>query len=190
VEVEVVERRKQTEVQTEEIQRRQRELDATVKQPADAERFRVETIASAERARLIAEAEGEAESIRLRGEAEADAIRAIGRAEAEAMLVKADSWKEYGQAAILEQLFEVLPEVASAVSAPLAKTEKIVMIGGSDGSVGPSRITKEVTNVVAQIPEIVEALSGIDILGTIRNLRGVVSQDDIDGDSDDAGGDE
>lgn len=186
VEVEVVERRKQTEVQTEEIQRRQRELDATVKQPADAEKFRVETIANAERARLIAEAEGEAESIRLRGEAQADAVRAIGKAEAEAMLVKAESWKQYGQAAILEQLFEALPEVASAVSAPLAKTDKIVMIGGSDGSVGPSRITGEVTKIVAQLPEIVEALSGIDILATIRNLSGVVSRDDIDGDSDDA----
>ena len=190
VEVEVVERRKQMEVQVEEIVRKERELDATVRRPAEAEKYRVEMIANAQRARLIAEAGGEAESVRLRGDAQADAVRAVGQAEADAMLVKAESWKEYGQAAILEQLFQALPDVASAVSAPLAKTDKIVMIGGSDGSVGPSRITNEVTNVIAQIPEVVEALSGIDILGTIRNLQGVVTRDDADDDSDEAGEDD
>ena len=184
VEVEVVERRKQTQVQVEEIQRKERELDATVRRPTEAERFRVETIASAERARLIAVAEGEAEAIRLRGEAEAAAVRAVGKAEADAMLAKAESWKQYGQAAIVEQLLGALPDVASAVSAPLAQTDKIVMIGGGDGSVGASRITSEVTNIVAQLPAVVEALSGIDILATIKNLPGVVLSDDGDAESD------
>jgi flotillin len=181
VEVEVVERRKQTEVQVEEIQRRERELDATVRRPTDAERFRVETIASAERARLIAEAEGEAEAIRLKGEAQALAVRAVGEAEADAMRAKAESWKQYGQAAIVEQLLDALPDVASAVSEPLAKTDKIVMIGGSNGSVGASRVTNEVTNIVAQLPEVVKALTGIDILATIQNLPGVVTEDEADG---------
>ena len=100
------------------------------------------------------------------------------------MLAKAESWKQYGQAAIVEQLLGALPDVASAVSAPLAQTDKIVMIGGGDGSVGASRITSEVTNIVAQLPAVVEALSGIDILATIKNLPGVVLSDDGDAESD------
>ena len=180
VEIEVVEVRKQTEVQAQEIERKDRELDSTVRRPADAERFRLQTIAEGRRAELVSEAEGEAEAIRLRGEAQADAIRAQGLAEAEAMRMKADAWKEYGQAAIVDRLLESLPDVANAVASPLAQTDRIVMIGGGDGNgggVGASRLTGDVTRIIAQLPEVVEALTGIDIVGTVKNLRGVVNTD-------------
>ena len=129
---------------------------------------------------MVAEAEAEAEAIRVRGNAEADAIRAKGLAEAEAMQRKADAWKEYGQAALIEQLFQTLPQVASAVAEPLAKTEKIIMISGGSGDsggMGASRLTGDVTNIISQIPAVVEALTGVDILGTLKNLPGVVSVD-------------
>ena len=179
VEIEVVEVRKQTEVQAQEIERKDRELDSTVRRPADAERFRLQTIADGRRGQLVAEAEGESEAIRLRGQAEADAVRAQGLAEAEAMRRKADAWKEYGQAAIVDRLLESLPEVANAVASPLAQTDRIVMIGGGgDGDgVGASRLTGDVTRIIAQLPEVVEALTGVDILGTVKNLRGVVATD-------------
>ena len=187
IQIEVIERQKQIEVQQQEVLRREQELDATVRRPAEAERFQSETIAKAQRfqletiaegnrVRVVAEAEADAQSIRLRGEAEADAIKAKGLAEAEAMRLKADAWKEYGQAALIEQLFDVLPEVASAVAQPLAKTEKIIMISGANGDssgVGASRITGDVTNVIAQIPAVVEALTGVDLLATLKNLPGV-----------------
>jgi len=100
-----------------------------------------------------------------------------GLAEAEAMQRKADAWKEYGQAALIQQLFETLPQVAEAVAQPLSKTERIVMIsgGGGDSSAGAgaSRITRDVTNIIAQLPAVVEALTGIDVLGTLKNLPGV-----------------
>ena len=121
--VEVVERQKQIEVQEQEVARREKELDATVRRPAAADRYKLETLAEGERARVVAEARAEAEAIKLRGEAdasaivargqaEAEAIRAQGLAEAEAMTKKADAWKEYGQAAMIQQLFESLPQVA------------------------------------------------------------------------------
>ena len=158
-------------------------LDATVRRPASAERFQLETLAEGNKARVVAEAEAEAESIRVKGQAEADAIRAKGLAEAEAMHRKADAWKEYGQAALIEQLFQTLPQVAEAVAQPLAKTERIVMIsGGNDDSagVGASRLTRDVTNIVAQLPSVIEALTGIDILGSLKNLRGVRTTDGQD----------
>lgn len=200
LQVEVIERQKQIQIQEQEIMRRERELDATVRRPAEAERdrlelvaegnkrqtrvdaeaerYRLETIAEGERARILAEAQADAEAIRLRGEAEADAIKAKGLAEAEAMSRKADAWKEYGQAALVEQLFNTLPEVAHAVAQPLAKTEKIVVIstgGGDDAGAGASKVTRDVTNTIAQLPALVEALTGIDIISTIQNLPGMIS---------------
>ena len=56
LQVEVVEKQKQIEVQEQEIIRRERELDATVRRPADAERYRLETTAAGEKARVVAEA--------------------------------------------------------------------------------------------------------------------------------------
>jgi flotillin len=132
VQVEVVEKQKRIEVEEQEVVRRERELDATVRKPAEAERDKVRTLAEARQYQLQTEASGEAEAIRLRGQAEADAARAKGLAdaevirqkglaEAEATMKKAEAWKEYTQAAIIQQLLDRLPEVASAIAQPLPK---------------------------------------------------------------------
>ena len=179
VQIEVVERQRQIEVQEQEVKRRELELEATIRRPVEAERYRLETLAEGNRARVVAEASGEAEGVRLRGQAEADAIRARGLAEAEAMRVKAEAWKEYGQAAMIQQLLESLPQVAAAVAQPLSKTERIVMISGGgsgdSGGVGASRLTRDITNIIAQLPAAVEALTGIDLLGSLKNLPGVLT---------------
>ena len=49
MEILVVERRKQIEIEEQEILRREKELEANIKRPADATRFRTETIADGER---------------------------------------------------------------------------------------------------------------------------------------------
>lgn len=173
IQIDVIERQKLIEVQEQEVKRKEQELDATVRRPATAERFQVETIAEGNKSRVIAEAEAEAEAIRITGQAEADAILAKGIAEAEAMERKATAWKEYGQAALIEQLFETLPKVAEAVAQPLSKTEKIVMISGNgddSSGIGASRITRDVTNIVSQLPAVIDALTGIDILETLKDL--------------------
>lgn len=186
LQIEVVERTKQIEVEQQEIERRQRELEAGVKRPAEAERYRLETIAAGEKMRAVAEAEaqaetltlhggGEADAIRARGEAEAEAIRARGLAEADAMRTKAEAWKEYGQAAVIDSLLTSLPDVAAAISQPLAQTDRIVMISGEGGSTGASKLTGDVTKVVSQLPDLVESLTGIDILATLKNLPRVVA---------------
>ena len=80
--------------------RREKELEATVKQPADAEKFRCEKIAEATRNKLTLEAE-----------AEAYAIAQKAKAEAVTMTVKAEAWKEYKDAALTDMYLEVLPKV-------------------------------------------------------------------------------
>ena len=213
LQIEVVERQKQIEVQQQEIIRRERELDATVRRPAEAERdqleliaegnrrrirveseaqrYKLETVAEGERSRIIAEAQADAESIRLRGqadadairargEAEADAIKAQGLAEAQAMNKKADAWKEYGQAAMIQQLFDSLPDVAGAVAQPLSKTDSIVVIsnGGDNGSgAGASKVTQDVSSTIAQLPALVQSLTGVDLISSLKNLPGIVSDE-------------
>lgn len=187
VEIDVVERAKQIELQEQEIQRRERELEATVRKPAEAERYRIETLAEGDRNAVVANATAEAEStrrqgeaqaevIRLTGQAEAEAIEAKGAAEAAAMQLKAEAWKQYGEAAVIQQVLETLPAVAEAVAQPLARTDRIVMFGGGDGGgTGASRLTRDITRTVAQVPEVIESLTGIDIVGSIKNIPGLES---------------
>lgn len=197
IQVEVIQKEMQTQVQVREIERKERELDATIRKPAEAERFKIETLAQADRERRIQEAQGEAtateslgqgraaaakaeglakaEVIQAQGLAEAEVVRQTGFAEAEAMMKKAEAWQNYNEAAITEKVIDVLPSVASAIAQPLAKTEKIVMVnvGGGDsqgGSVGASRITGDVANVISQLPPVVEALSGIDFADMLKRL--------------------
>lgn len=184
--IQLVEKERLTEVEDKEILRREKELDATVKRPADAERYRIETLARAEKLRLEMESAGRAEAIRAEGTAEADALRAKGVAEAEAMHEKAGSWKEYNQAAVTEMFVNILPQLASAVAEPLSKTDKIVVVGGNghNGS-GASKITQDVAEIIAQLPTVVEGLTGVQLRQlvnavpglTIGNLEDIVSED-------------
>ncbi len=175
IQVEVVSKQKQIEVQQQETLRKEQELDATVRKPAEAERYRIQTLAEARQYQLKTEAVGEAEAIRQRGEAEADAARARGMAEAEVIRQKAEAWKEYSEAAILQQLLDRLPEVASAVAQPLAKTDRIVVISnGQNGSgTGVSKVSQDIADIVAQVPATIEALTGFDLLEAIGNLAGL-----------------
>jgi flotillin len=174
MQIAIVEREQQIIVQENEIKRREKELEATVKRQADAERYRVETEAAALKTRAEQVAKGDAEATRLKGMADADVIKATGTseadvialkggAEAEAMRKRADSFKEYNQAAVLQILLAALPEIAKAVSEPLSKTDRITLVStGGDGA-GASKLTGDVAKIMAEMPAVVESLSGIDI---------------------------
>lgn len=47
----------------------------------------------------------------MKGEAQAFAIEAKAKAEAEQMAKKADAWKEYQEAAMVDMLLDTLPKV-------------------------------------------------------------------------------
>jgi len=168
LEVEIVERRKAIELMQAEVDRRKRELAAEIIEPALARAREIAEIAEAERERAAA-----------LGAGEADALRARGLAEAEAMAAKADSWKGYNEAAITDRVLGILPELAAAISAPLAQTEKIVMIGGGGNGAGPGahKITRDVTQVMAELPAVVEALTGKSMEELAKHIPGVTNGD-------------
>ncbi|MFM1770628.1 MAG: hypothetical protein RJA22_3157 [Verrucomicrobiota bacterium] len=202
VQVNIIEKQKQIELQQQEILRRQRELEATVQKPADAERYRVETLANATRVQLEMEAAGaaaaakakgfaaaevnqanglaEAEANKARGLAEAAIIEAQGRATAEATRLKAEAFQLYNEAAVIELLVKVLPEIAGKISEPLAKTEKMVIINGGGPGGGASRVTQDVTQIMAQLPPVLESLTGVKfdkLLEQVPALRKAMGRD-------------
>jgi flotillin len=179
MQVEIIKKQKEIELQEQEALRKEKELEALVRKPAEADRFKTEVQAEAERVKRSKEAEGlsyaikaeglaKAEAIRAAGLAEAEIIKAKGEAEAAAMAKKAEAYRMFNDAAMVQMVIEKLPDIAAAVAQPLSKTEKIIMIGDS----GASKLTKDITNVVAQLPETVKSLTGIDLTDIIKNYAG------------------
>lgn len=190
VAIDRVRREEQIKVQDAEIERRERELVATVLKPAEIDRQRIQTLAEAERQRLALEATGRAEAvrvqgtadaeiIRVKGAAEADIIRAKGEAEAQAMQVKAAAFQEYNQAAVIDKLLTGMPDVVRALSESLTKVDRITIVSTGDGkqSLGPSQITGDIAKMIAQVPAIFETLTGVtlgDLMAQVTPLRNAV----------------
>jgi flotillin len=159
-------------VEEQEIVRREKELEATVKRPAEAMHYQAKLEADTDAYKKELEAKGKAAGIRLYGTTEAEAIAAKGKAEADAMRQKAEAWKQYTDAALAEMVIRQLPELARAVSEPLAKVEKIVMVGDAGGA---SQLTGQVASVVAQLPVVVESLTGLNLKELLK--RGKKEED-------------
>lgn len=203
VQVEIIAKQKQIELQEQEIKRKQRELEANVQKPADAERYKVETLANARKFQLETEATGaaaaskqegfaaaevakatgiaQAEAEKARGLAEAAIIEAQGRANAEATRLKAEAFQKYNEAAVIELLVKVLPEIAGRISEPLAKMEKMVIINsGSGPGGGASKLTGDVTQIMAQLPPVLESLTGVKfekLLEQVPALKKAMAKD-------------
>nr|XP_022320509.1 flotillin-1-like isoform X5 [Crassostrea virginica] len=172
MQIKVIERTQQIELQEQEIVRRERELEATVRKPADAEKYRLEKMAEANRTRVILEAEAEAEAIKVKGEAEAFAVEAKAKAEAEQMAKKADAWKDYQDAAMVDMILETLPKMAAEISAPLCKAKKITMVSSGKGDVGAAKLSGEVLTLMEKMPHVVENLTGINISKNLaKNIK-------------------
>ncbi|MCI3224502.1 flotillin family protein [Streptomyces sp. NP-1717] len=161
-----------------------RQLDTQVRKPADAARYQAEQEAEARRIAQVKEAEADAErsrltgegeklrraalaeAVRIEGEAEADAITARGSAEAGAMQKKADAFAQYGDAAVLQMLVEVLPAVVAKASEPLSAVDKLTVIS-TDGA---SRLSRTVTDNVAQGMELLTSTTGVDLAELLKGL--------------------
>ncbi|MEV7269465.1 flotillin family protein [Streptomyces bacillaris] len=162
-----------------------RELDTKVRKPADAARYQAEQEAEARRIALVKEAEADAErsrltgegeklhrsaladAVRIEGEAEAASIAAKGAAEAEAMQKKADAFAQYGDAAVLQMLVEVLPQVVAKASEPLSAIDKLTVVS-TDGA---GQLARTVTDNVAQGMELLSSTTGVDVAALLENLK-------------------
>ncbi|KAA3679216.1 flotillin [Paragonimus westermani] len=166
----LLERTQQIKVEELENLRQEHHLDATIRKPAEAERFRLERLAEADRLRLTAEAEAEAESIRLKGLAEAEALQIVAQSEAEQMMRKAEAWKAYKGAAKLEMVLQMLPKLAAEISAPLAQCDKVTMVTTGDGEIGISKLTGEVLTLMSRLPSVIHTMTGVDVTKAMQAI--------------------
>ncbi|HAZ1130265.1 TPA: flotillin family protein [Enterococcus faecium] len=192
MQIKIVERQKQIELEEKEITRREKQYDSEVKKKADADRYAKEqeaqaqkvkevTEAEAERFRVEALAEAEANKTRLAGQAEAEAALAKGKAEAEAKQKIANAFKEYGEAAVLSVVIDMLPQLMREAAQPLGNIEKISVVdtGSSSGETsGANRVTNYATNLLSSTQETLKATTGLDLKEIVENLstRGTTSQ--------------
>ena len=172
VKIEQVQKTGQIAVQEAEIQRRERELIATVLKQAEIERRKIEMLAEAQKQKLIFEAEGQAASTRATGEAEAEIIFKKGEAEAKAMNAKAEAYQDYNQAAVIDKLIGNMPEIVKALASPLANVDKITIVSTGNGdAAGMNKITGDVAAMAAQIPALFETLSGMRFSELLSKVR-------------------
>ncbi|MBU3571859.1 flotillin family protein [Priestia aryabhattai] len=196
MQIRIIERQKQIELEEKEILRRERQYDSEVKKKADADRYSVEQSAEAEKAKQLAEADAnkyrieamakaEAERVRIDGLAKADAQRAQGESEAEIIRLKglaeaeakqkvAEAFEQFGQAAILDMIIKMLPEYAKQVASPLANIDKITVVdtGSNVENGGANKVTGYATNLMSSLQESLKASSGIDVKELIENFSG------------------
>lgn len=191
MQIELVRKEREIDLQEKEVMRRQKQYDAEVKKKADADRYSVEQAAEAEKARRMreadalqykieAEAKANAEQKRLegvaladaeraRGTAEAEVIRLRGLAEAEAKEKLAEAFEKFGEAAVLDIIIKMLPELAGKVAEPLKYIEKISVVDTGSGA-GAARVSNYVTSLMATAPEMLKTASGIDLDQMISRL--------------------
>jgi flotillin len=181
--------RKQQEVlvQTQEAARREQELQATVVKPAEAERqaailraegLRQSTVIRAEATQKELEFEGagqaskierigraEAAKVLAIGEAEAEVIKKKLLAEAEGLQRKAEAWKNFNEAAVINMVVDKMPELAQAFATQLAGIDKINIIemGNGSGGSGVGKVMGTVGGGMTAMLSMLKDQFGIDV---------------------------
>jgi flotillin len=181
---------RETELKKQEIELKERELDALVRKQADADKYAAEKKAEAdlitrqkkaeaERYEREQEAEAnkyaalqEAEAMKAKADAakysamaEAEGIAAKGVAEAEAIDKKAEAQKKMGDASVLEMVLRALPEMTAAAATPLENVDNITIYGEGGGT----KIVKDVTSMTSQVMSAL-ADNGIDIKSLLNTF--------------------
>ncbi|CAG7621094.1 Inner membrane protein YqiK [Paenibacillus solanacearum] len=189
--VELVRKEREIDLEAKEILRREKQYDAEVKKKADADRYAVVQAAEAEKAKQItqadamqyrieAEAKAMAEQKRLEGLAVADAERAKGSAEAEVIRLRglaeaeakqklAEAFEKFGEAAVLDIIVKMLPELAGKVAEPIKSIDKLTVVDTGHGE-GAARVSNYVTSLMATAPEMLKSVSGIDLEKLVKGL--------------------
>lgn len=184
MQVELVRKQREVDLEKLEIERREKQYDSEVKKKADADRYAVEQAAEASKLQQMrraearqfeieAEAKASAEAKRLQGAAVGDATRAEGLAEAEVTRQKgfaeaeakeklAEAFEKFGEAAVLDLLAKMMPQLAREVAAPLASIDRLTVVDTGGGR-GVGRVTDSVAQLMASTPELVKAITGVDL---------------------------
>ena len=151
--------RKQTELAQLEASRKEQELVSTTVKPAAAEAQAVIQRAEGEKRARIATAEAVAEAARLQGSAEAAVVFTKGEAEAKALAMRADAYKQFNDAAIIQTVLAALPDIVRAAAEPMQHIDSLTVMSAD----GASEIVKNTSRVVAESATAIKGLTGLDV---------------------------
>jgi len=146
---------------------------------AQAEAERVKLAGSAEaavtvtkgeaQARVVAvNAEAEAKRTTLEGNAEAGITFTKGEAEAKALALRAEAYRQFNEAAIIQTVLSMLPEIVRAAAEPMGNITQLTVLSNE----GASDLVKNVTRTVTEANATVLGLTGIDIPGMLNDALG------------------
>lgn len=191
VEAEIEKTKREQILSKERIEIKQNELSAEIEKKADANKYKVERDAAAEleQRKRVAEAqkyeaeqralaqnaesdatryrlEQEAAGIKAKGEAEAYAIQKKGEAEALAMDKKAEAYKKYNNAAVVQMMIEVLPQVVENVAKPISAIKDVNIYSG-DGQ-GIAAMSGNVPIAIKQAFDVLKSATGVDMADIMR----------------------
>lgn len=145
---------REAELKRQQIELRERELDALVRKQADADKYAAEKKAEADK--IAAQNAADAELYAALKKAEG--IAAVGKAEAEAIEMKAEAQKKMGEASVLEMVLSTMPQMVANAAAPLTNVDSITMYGEGNQNKLVGDVMKTTNQVMAGLAE-----NGIDI---------------------------
>ncbi|MHA7154445.1 flotillin family protein [Arthrobacter sp. TMN-50] len=107
----------------------------------------------------------EAEIIALRGQAEADVVRQKGIAQAEGIEAQAKAYEQFNEAAILNKVMEILPQIAREIAAPMSGIDNMTVISND----GATQLSKNVSGGLQQTFQLLKDTTGLDAVEMLKN---------------------
>ncbi len=160
--------RKQTELAQLEADRKEKELLSSTVKPAAAEAQAVIARAEGDKRARIASAEADAETTRLEGGAEAQIVLTKGEAEAKALAMRADAYKQFNEAAIIQTVLAALPDIVRAAAEPMGHIDSLTVMSAD----GASDIVRNATRAMVESTTAIKGLTGLDVPNLIGGALG------------------
>lgn len=189
----ITKQEKAIEIKEKEALVRERELEATVKKQAEADKYRrmqeadadayekqkeadvrqyekkkdYEILIEKAEAELVAKKK-EAEGILAVGQADADAVKAKLLAEAEGLEKKAEAMNKMSQVSVVEMVVNQLPEIVKNAAAPLSNVDSITMYGEGNSA----KMVEDVMMTTNKVMTGLEGAIGFDVKSLLAGALG------------------
>ncbi|TMB79568.1 MAG: hypothetical protein E6J46_03620 [Chloroflexi bacterium] len=160
--------RKQTELAQLEADRKEKELLSTTVKPAAADAQAVIARAEGAKRARIASAEADAETTRLEGGAEAQIVLTKGEAEAKALAMRADAYKQFNEAAIIQTVLAALPDIVRAAAEPMSHIDSLTVMSAD----GASDSVRNATRAMIESTTAIKGLTGLDVPNLVGGALG------------------
>lgn len=113
-------------------------------------------------------AHAEAQRVTLEGNAEAQITLSKGEAEAKALALRAEAFQKFNEAAVIQTVLGMLPEIVRAAAEPMSRIDNLTVLSND----GASELVRNTTRTVTEASATVKGLTGLDVPALISNAMG------------------